>query len=1103
MRVRLLLGIAVFAGCAPAYDPTRVPADPGTFGERVVTLMCKRIAFQADPTDVSGSKYRDACKGGPLPDGAPPQLVALAANRARLVTAIDHIVPDDVTGPLQAYLTKPEILALYDDDTMSSSIASLGDMLTDIGNDEPAMFAFGRMGTRNGYRPVDQAIGPAAPLTGSPHIREVMDTVLPSIVDGGSSKAPWDAFVQAMSMTLADASPAPSGASTAAQIANEFLLTERADLGEPTPLWLVRRDRRGIAKVALVGGVIPAPFVDLDGDKLADVNEHGEFLAANGTVLAATTPFRTTGDNATRDAQGRALDANGAPIYEYFDVTKTLLGSMANDQATLLDPQKSTVIDLLRGADELLGERTSQTKTFDNGTTLTFQGHDTQSSPLLDLAYAFAQLLRDPNILDTLALTDTLFDDHKAAVARLLEAAIVTARMADDHPEAEILADAPLWDDLRPHLQKILTNPQLTRDLFAALEKPEVRQLLLRFRDQMKYKDRFDIASNQTVTGSFSTVVDRTQPDIGFNRSLWQRLLALISDSNGVEECSKAGAQVKEPLTGLPIATYANACALFRIPNMAVFYLQSIVYAKDANGMLLCETTAGAFGNTQPGATAEACAAMGRRPRRKANFSYQWGTVVHTLIAAQGGDAYLEQQSTITGFGTHPTPEALNRVLFLEPRPQTLQDTSNPSRDKFGALMTEKHAGTLPVWERDNFFDTVRPVLQAFADANEEQIFVDIISVLHKHWSSAQSTDTQHADPNAANYTRGSNGVSYEPLVIDAFAGDLWPALTENAAELNAITVNGKPFRTIVANAGSYLVTPRPGLTDRKGGTTTTTADDNLVPTLSPWHLLADAYRAKRARIAMSPRAALWAESTHELIDVMFRSHKVGGTWTFDSPHFRAATHATTKLLRDRIAEHDAKGDRVQWLETELPQKIEDFLTHPLLTTAIDFVESQTTAGAPRAAFDKLLHGVMDGASSPEAYATMRIAAADLVQLAIDDPDLVAIARMAGHLLAQDKTYLPTQLALLAKLHAADTDATLTNLVARLFTQHDPAADPGISAISAVADGIGDVDRVHPGPPAPWLAEDYGSTFRSVGVFLHEEKRGMPRFITIIKGRDL
>lgn len=1094
----------MLVACAPPYDPTRVSADPGTFGERVVTLMCKRLAFQADPTDVSGATYRDACKGGLLPADAPPELVALAANRARLVTAIDHIVPEDVTGPLQAYLTSADVLALYDDDTMSNSIASLGDMLTEIGNHDGAMSAFGRMGSRNGYRPAEQAIGPAGPLTGSPHIREVMDSVLPSIIDGGGSKAQWDALVQAMALTLADASPGASdGGATAAQIANEFLLTERADLGEATPLLMVRRDRRGIAKVALVGGAIPAPFVDTDGDKLADVNERGELVGGDGSVLAVATPFRTAGDTAMRDEQGRALSAEGAPLYEYFDITKTLLGSMANDQATLLDPAKSTVIDLLRGASVLLGERAIQTKTFENGTTLEYQGYDTQASPLLDMAYAYAQLLRDPNILDTLALTDELFDDHKAVVARLLEAAIVTARMGDNHPEAEILADAPLWDDLQPHLRKILANPQLTRDLLAALEKPEVRQLATRFRDQMKYKDRFDIAANQSVTGTFSTVVDRAQPDSGFNRSLWQRLMHLINDTNGAVECSKAGAQIKDPTTGLPLATYQNECEFFRIPNMAVFYLQSIVYAKDANGMLLCETTAGAFGNTQPGATPEACTAMGRRPRRKANFNYNWTAVVRTLVSSQGGDAFLEEQSTITGMRTHPTAEGLTRVIYLEPRPQSIQDTSNPPRDKFGALMTVKHAGTLPVWERDNFFDSVRPVLQAFADANEEQIFVDIISVLHKHWSSSESTDTQHTNPNAANYTRGSNGVSYEPLVIEAFEGDLWPALTDHAAELNAITVNGKPFRTVVANAGSFLVSPLSGLADRRGATTTTTADGRPITTLSPWHLLADAYRAKRARMAASPLGTLWAESTRELIDVMFRSHQDGSTWTFTSPHLNAATHATTKLLRDRILEHDATGDRAQWLATELPQKIEDFLAHPLLAAAIDFVESQTAAGAPRVAFDKLLHGVLDGSAAPDAYATMRVAAADLVQLAVNDDDLVPIAHMAGTLLGKDKTYLPVQLALLYKLHAADTDSTLTNLVARLFTQHDAVADPGIPAISAIADGIGDVNRVQPGPPVPWLAEDYRSTFLSVGVFLHEEQRGMPRFVTIIKGRNL
>src|SRR5688572_14112233 len=222
------------------------------------------------------------------------------------------------------------------------------------------------------------------------------------------------------------------------------------------------------------------------------------------------------------------------------------------------------------------------------------------------------------------------------------------------------------------------------RDLLAAMAAPETRQLITRFRDQMKFKDRFDIATNQSLVGSFSTPVDRTAPDTGFNRSVWQRLLHLISDSNGAVECSRAGAVIKEATTGLVLHTFPNECDLFRVDNMAVFYLQSIVYAKDANGMLLCETTAGEFGNTVAAATAAECTAMGRRPRRKANYNYQWPLHLRTLIAARGGDAYLEERSTIQVQRTYPTPEGLNRAIFLELRPQPLQDTTEPAHDRQG-----------------------------------------------------------------------------------------------------------------------------------------------------------------------------------------------------------------------------------------------------------------------------------------------------------------------------------------------------------------------------------------------------------------------------------
>ena len=87
----------------------------------------------------------------------------------------------------------------------------------------------------------------------------------------------------------------------------------------------------------------------------------------------------------------------------------------------------------------------------------------------------------------------------------------------------------------------------------------------------------------------------------------------------------------------------------------------------------------------------------------------------------------------------HPTPEALNRVLFLDPMPDMLADTMDPARDKDGDLYLDQHVGTLPVWEANGFYDQIRPIVQAFADNNAEQLFVDFMAVMHKHWATPQS----------------------------------------------------------------------------------------------------------------------------------------------------------------------------------------------------------------------------------------------------------------------------------------------------------------------------------------------------------------------------
>lgn len=1035
MRTAVLLCVAA---CAPAFDDTRTESDPGTFGEHVATLMCKRLAFSADPTDVSGDTYRATCMGGALPDNPDPSIAALEADRARTIAAIDLAVPPDKTDALDAYLTSDAVLSLYDDGTMATSISNLGDMLDEFANDGDAMAALSRIGARDGYRRADVAIGQLGPMMSSVDLPALLDALLPAVDSGGVAKAQWDQVIAAASATLHAAAPQTDVPNSTATIVNQLLLTEHPELAEATPLPIVVRDASGNA-------------------------------VATGTPTAA--PF---------------VGNDKSDGYTYKDVTATLIGAMGTDTRKLLDPANSTALDLLQGAVQLLGARTSQTKTFDDGSTLAYTGFDVAHSPLLDLAYAFSQLLRDPLIDDTLALGDQLFSEaHRAATARIIEAAIATARLADAFPEANILANAPLWDDLRPLLQKITADPSLTKNLLVALQDPEVQKLNQRFAEQMTYSDRFDIdPTTQKLTGTFATKPDRTQPDSDFNRSVFQRLLMVINDSNGAKQCNKQNGQVK--LAGIPLGTYA-ACALFEVDNLAVFYTQAIAYAKDANGAVICESNAGIYGATKTAATGAGCAANGAgwRPRPKANFNYNWGAVVSSGLSLQGGDAYLESQSTITGFRTHPTPEALNRVLFLDPTPQTIQDTADPMTDKDGDLFKVQHAGTLPVWEANDFYTEIRPIVQAFADANQEQTFVDILSVFHKHWSSMQSTNTQHTDPAGKNYSFGSNTQSYETYVSKVFTdGDIWPALTATSAELTAIVANGKSMPAIAAHAGNYLTSPLAGLTDRLGGTTSTTSDGKPVTALTPWQLLADAEDAKNA-----VGSQLWKDSARELVDIMFRGDATGG-WHFTNAHTPTMTLAVTAMIRGRLAAHT---DRAAWTGKELPDRIQDFLTHPLAAAASDLITALD--GAPRKALEQLLFDLFD--PDQPAYQVMRASTAEWIQLSLDDVDLVPMGHIVGQLLA--KSYLPTQLALLRRLHAADGDKTLNDIVARLFQ----ADSPGVSTISAIADGVGDVDRVSPGPTPPaWSAADYASTFHTVAAFFKEEQRGLLRFIAIVKGRN-
>ncbi len=1104
----------VAAGCHEPLDTTRTPVDTGSFGDTVVTLVCKRIAYLEDladggTTDVRGDTYREICREGLAPPAAAPAtLKALLAKHDDLVGAVDTMFPSDFLAKLQAYLTSNEFLASYDDGTTVAAIDALIGLFELLASDDGAMASLERLNVRLGYKPLAPALGAVRAAINYPQMHELLLVLSQAITEGGGARVEWQHLVDALGVTLRNAEIGTDLANPdrTATLAVNLLLAEQPLLGTSRTIPLARRDARGLVEPVALSGM----FVDTDGDGQADTNAVGQFVDAAGQVIAAPAPFTLPeGEEAVpwpyRDADGRALDADGgAPVYRYVDVDATVLSALARDSVQLFDPAKGTALDLLRGVSALMGTRQQSDRAYDDGSVHSYRGYDVAGAPLLDMLFGYLQVVRDPAIYDLLDLARTLLVDHEPEVARLAEVIIRARRMGDQHPEAVIPADAPLWDDLVPVIKRVLDNPTLTTALMRALERPEVKELGVRFQKYMTYKDRFDIDNGtHQVTGSFATPVDRGAFDNAFNRSIFQRILHVISDSNGAQACNKQNARVVDPFIGITLGTY-NECQLFRVDNLAVFYLQSIAYAKNAGGQYICETAAGAFDSTTTAATPQGCVSQGRRPRPKANFNYNWGAFVQGSLDVFGGDEFLEDTVGIEGMRTFPTPAALNRVLFLDPTPAYLTNIIDPMRDREGDLYLSQHAGTLPVWELEGFYDQIRPIIQAFADNNAEQIFVDFMSALHKHWPTEDSITHQSVDPGAPGYVYGSGGMTYEPLIIDITADrGLMDTLVDIAPTLDAVTVNGKSYMAIARTAARYLVTPQAGLTDRAGNATSVTADNRPVPVLSPWQILADAYVRKTTRMGeVAGEGGAWVDSVAEIIDVLLRGHDIPTVgWRFQNPRFRGVAVALIDFLRGRVSRHDQLGDRAAWLGTEMPADLQDILSGPVLAGAADFILSLQSEPETRVQLEQLMAYLVDEVSFGEAFGTTVTAVADLLQLAMSDPDIAPLARVVGEALRPERGWVDDQLMFVRRAREADTDRALIELMVNMYDE----TAAGRTALGDLIDGISEVHRDQPYDQlgARYTAEDYRALLSGLASFLDEERRGLRKFISIIQDRNL
>ncbi|HEX8793295.1 MAG TPA: hypothetical protein VF765_20270, partial [Polyangiaceae bacterium] len=426
-----------------SYHDVCHPRSDGTYADQVDTSQLPPIVdgqLGANQQPVSAMQQQTDRSYGVA------RVNTLAQHRSELIGAFDAMLPDTqvaikdlanpdptqtcsapASGGEGSYHTElagllERMTTLYDDGTIPQQTEAIARVVNAFKASPEAQKAWAVYDARAGYRPIDINLGAVRPTIAYSGLRQFTNTSLALLsVDSqpyAGSLVPGPAYPQLSQLVATahaellnstpDATP-PALASTTDAITKRTVLSRpRTDLeflqtlfyaqdpafGGGQSRYIVQRDPRGYVSVNLVGGQVPAPFEDHDGDGLADVDGNGAFLTTDGS--AAPSPFFAVGapDAKARDMASRALSApGGQPLYGSIDTSHTYTATLVHNLQPLVDPNPAdnheTMMDMLSGAQVVLGTRKPNVQNYTDGEAVHYSAYDTSNSPMLDLLYAF------------------------------------------------------------------------------------------------------------------------------------------------------------------------------------------------------------------------------------------------------------------------------------------------------------------------------------------------------------------------------------------------------------------------------------------------------------------------------------------------------------------------------------------------------------------------------------------------------------------------------------------------------------------------------------------------------------------------------------------
>lgn len=565
VHLGLSLSCVLAVGCAPEFEKLEQRRSPrGTLGEEVYKTLCRRVAGTEMPNDVEGRESEAICLGdaGAVAEALderrealPKRVAVLAERREQFVRAVDAMLPEDTGDELE--LLMRELLPFYDapEERVQENTRAFASVLERLAANDAALNALTRV-ARDGVLSREGSFGLYRALLGYDRLNGLFLELLPVLSDDPNVRPYFQTMLTGVALELAtqDLDDAPDSDTRRLKA---LMAREDNDFASERPLFITLRDPRGLpVPTPREGKPVPFPFVDQDGDGLADVQD-GDFVLDEGFKGALPGAFATSSEQGvSRDAFGRALGflPDGSvetvrTLFETRDIDRTLLAGAFREMTALFDEKGKTAVHVARLVPAIFGDRTVQRRMYGKAQ-LDYPASDTEQSPVVDLMHASMSIFERPAYDQSLELTHRMIDKHEAemvhALSPLLRLEKRTRADSDAYPKASLAKDSVFWDELLfeaermsrrrktqdgPTLLELLLRGALgyarnTSKPGAPVEQivdPEVLRhqgaliaTLMRYKDEWrnnpKGESERDPSEPRTI-GSFRTPVDRSLPD--------------------------------------------------------------------------------------------------------------------------------------------------------------------------------------------------------------------------------------------------------------------------------------------------------------------------------------------------------------------------------------------------------------------------------------------------------------------------------------------------------------------------------------------------------------------------------------------------------------